>query len=404
MKIAYKVFHIEGVSPERDLATKNIKSILKDIYELNTDTVNYFDPSASEYFIEKYEKFIPTKTFKTGELGVWASNYQAWDNFVKSDYDYLILFEDDAKIDADFIDGITEYIKELPENWDFFSPFVHWWQQQNNYNKNKHDYGHDSICKAYQVWSLACYVVSKSGAIKALDEANKGIEDPVDWFIFKDIGRFNSYSLKPGIKQYCDINYFQTTIQNEPSYPNWFAQSAQGYFVKYLSQLSAQEDLKFLQIGAYTGDASVWMIDNILTGPGSSLTDVDTWGGSEEGIHKTFNWNHLENTYDNKVSRYNNILKYKGTSKKFLSKKTKSKYDFIYIDGDHTMDGVYLDATLSWPVLKTGGILAFDDYLWQHESGDIYKSPRLGIDKFLDENKDKIEIMEKSYQVWIRKK
>lgn len=404
MNIAYKVFHIDGISDDRSDATNKINTILSNIDQLDTDTINYFNADESDKFNEKYKDFSLKRNFKTGEIGVWASNYNAWHSFLNSDYDYLILFEDDAKIDDDFIDGITRYINELPEDWDFFSPFVHWWQQQNNYNKDKNDYGHSEICKAYQVWSLACYVVSKSGAEKAILEANKGIEDPVDWFIFKNTGRFNTYTLKPGVKQYCDINYFKTTIQDEPEYPNWFLQSAHGYFNKYLKEYVGIPNLKFLQIGAYTGDASVWILDNILTNVSSTLTDVDTWGGSDEGIHKQFNWDHLEKTYNNKVSKYRNIIKYKLDSVTFLNQNREDKYDFIYIDGDHTADGVYSDASLSWDLLQYNGIMAFDDYLWIHESGDIQKSPKPGIDKFLLEKEGMFDIIEKSYQVWIRKK
>jgi GR25 family glycosyltransferase involved in LPS biosynthesis len=394
---------MNGVSTERDIATHNIKEILSDLPELDSRTINYFDVKESEGFVKKYPNFITKKLFKLGEIGVWASNYEAWDTFVKSDYDYLILFEDDAKIDPDFIEGITDYIKELPEGWDFFSPYVHWWQQNNNYNPGVHDYGHKDICKAYQVWSLACYVVSKSGAIKAIEEANKGIIDPVDWFIFQDVQRFNTYTLKPKVKQYCDINYFETTIQNEIVYPNWFVQAAESYFNKHAKEFSGKDNLKFLQIGAYTGDASVWLAEHVLTGTGSSLDDIDTWMGSEEGVHRTFDWSHLESTYNYKISIHKNISKHKMFSFDFLKTVEHDIYDFIYIDGDHTANGVYNDAINSFPALKKGGVMAFDDYLWVADSGKREDAPKDGIDKFLDEYKDSIDIIEQTYQVWVRK-
>jgi hypothetical protein len=68
--------------------------------------------------------------------------------------------------------------------------------------------------------------------------------------------------------------------------PKWF-NSVEHNFRNTLLKLKGKEDLVFLQIGAYTGDASTWLLDNILTDPTSFLVDVDTWAGSDEKIHKT---------------------------------------------------------------------------------------------------------------------
>ena len=60
-------------------------------------------------------------------------------------------------------------------------------------------------------------------------------------------------------------------------YPNWFGVTAQHNFEQFLTPLAGQDDLKFLQLGVFTGDASVWIAKNILTGKGCWLIDVDTW-------------------------------------------------------------------------------------------------------------------------------
>ena len=185
-------------------------------------------------------------------------------------------------------------------------------------------------------------------------------------------------------------------------YPNWFLMTGVYHFYKYLQEYKDKPDLKFLQIGSYTGDASKWLLDNILTNTGSTLTDVDTWGGSDEAVHKQFDWNDVEATYDNKLSKFNNVIKVKKTSQNFLETDN-NKYDFIYIDGDHTAKAVYSDAVLSWKLLKSGGILAFDDYTWQHESGDPEKAPGVAIDKFLKEYVGLFILLEQSNQVWIKK-
>lgn len=36
--------------------------------------------------------------------------------------------------------------------------------------------------------------------------------------------------------------------------------------------------------------------------------------------------------------------------------------DFVYVDGDHSLEGVRADIELYWPKLRPGGIMAGDDY------------------------------------------
>jgi len=187
-------------------------------------------------------------------------------------------------------------------------------------------------------------------------------------------------------------------------YPNWFEITAVNYFTILLPRrFAGSPNLNFLQIGAYTGDASDWMLSYILTGENSWLTDVDTWCGSDEDAHKEFDWKELEKFYDDRMSEYTNLCKIKGYSSDFLQNAESSYYDFIYVDGDHRAEEVYKDAMFGWRCLKPGGVMAFDDYLWEHTSGDPDLSPKKGIDKFLKEYDGQYEIIVKDIQVWIHK-
>lgn len=60
------------------------------------------------------------------------------------------------------------------------------------------------------------------------------------------------------------------------------------------------------------------------------------------------------------------------TTKDFASANKKRKYDYIYIDGDHSYKGVKTDYKLFWPMLKSGGIMAFHDTDNDGVHGDIY--------------------------------
>ena len=190
------------------------------------------------------------------------------------------------------------------------------------------------------------------------------------------------------------------------TYPNWFEVTARDHFMKYLEEFADLDNLLFLQLGAYTGDASVWMAKHILTGKDSGLWDVDTWQGSDEADHKDLDFDDVYKIYLDKTSAYKNIGHSKSTTVDFLQwgKSRDYQYNFIYVDADHTTVGVLLDAELSWPLLKSGGIMAFDDYTWEHETGDPRLQPQVGIDLFLHRHQGDYELLEKTNQVWIKKR
>ena len=195
-------------------------------------------------------------------------------------------------------------------------------------------------------------------------------------------------------------------------YPNWFAKSAQDNFATYLIQDTGLPNLKYLQLGAFTGDASVWLMDNILTNDTSYLTDVDTWEGSDEDDHKSMDFDDVYNTYLNRLSdyeKYSRCYNYRTTTTNFLLSRLAEQrdhlieYDFIYIDADHTTVGVLLDAELSWPLLKSGGIMAFDDLTWGADLPPS-QSPKAGILLFAERHKGEFDLVVANTQYWVKKK
>ena len=45
-------------------------------------------------------------------------------------------------------------------------------------------------------------------------------------------------------------------------------------------------------------------------------------------------------------------------------RRIEGEFDFIYIDGWHSAFGALADGVMTWPLLKVGGVMIFDDYLW----------------------------------------
>jgi len=191
------------------------------------------------------------------------------------------------------------------------------------------------------------------------------------------------------------------------TYPNWFRQIAQHNFEQFLLPLAGKDDLKFLQLGVFTGDASVWMAQNILTGKGSYLTDVDTWeGAANETIQEQMDFNDVYATYSSKVKDLP-VTPVTMRSDEYLLRVRSvflESYDFIYVDAHHTSASAFLDSELSWPLLKPQGILAIDDYEWLHPDGVDIHAPKIGIHMFLDRHEGEYEELIRNQQLWIRKK
>lgn len=189
------------------------------------------------------------------------------------------------------------------------------------------------------------------------------------------------------------------------TYPNWFAATAQANFETYLAEFKDKPNLKFLQLGVFTGDATVWLCNNILTDKSSKLIDVDTWEGSDEESHAEMDFSDVYQVYQEKVKDLP-VVSVVSDTHKYLIRQLDNfigAFDFIYIDADHTTVGVLLDAELSWSLLKSGGVMAFDDYTWGRDLPPS-KTPRPGILLFVERHKEEIDTLVINSQYWIKKK
>ena len=188
------------------------------------------------------------------------------------------------------------------------------------------------------------------------------------------------------------------------NFPKWFYDNnTNADFETGLVEFKDKKNLNFLQIGVFTGNCSAWLLKNILTDPSSLLVDIDPWCGNlpHESV---YDWADIQAAYKEQIEPYGKkVQAHKAFSGDWLKNNREVKYDFIYIDGDHLPESVTLDADLSWDLLKSGGIMAFDDYEWDHSDGTD-KNPKPAIDAWLAKHKNEIEIIRKGWQVWIRKK
>ena len=157
-----------------------------------------------------------------------------------------------------------------------------------------------------------------------------------------------------------------------------------------------------LEIGVYEGRSTVWLLENILTHPASTLTYVDTFAGGAE--HSAADLTDLEARFRaNTAAQSVKLIARKGRSEVMLRDLPMERYDFVSIDGSHEAADVLSDAVLSWPLVKPGGLVCFDDYEWWIDAAPE-RSPKLAIDAFLATKRGRCEVVRKGRQVWVRKR
>jgi GR25 family glycosyltransferase involved in LPS biosynthesis len=212
----FEIFHTDSGNKFRNQSYDNVLSEMAGIPRLTSPTiylntvekVNQFLTDTPKFKVNTVEDYCqPGETFppSSGVIGVWASNYTAYKNFLETDKDILILFEDDIVLSKNFAYILNSYLMELPEDWEFFSPFVPD-DSLFAYNEMKHSFNNDYLtCRSYQQWSCATYVVSRAGAKRAIENIESmGITAPIDWYVFNfrmkqedNQIKFNTYTIKP---------------------------------------------------------------------------------------------------------------------------------------------------------------------------------------------------------------
>jgi len=83
-------------------------------------------------------------------------------------------------------------------------------------------------------------------------------------------------------------------------------------------------------------------------------------------------------------------------------------YDFISIDASHQAVDVLGDCVLAFRLLRRGGVMALDDYLWSSERPgleDPLNSPKIAIDAFTNIFRRRLRIIPNLplYQLYLQK-
>lgn len=148
-------------------------------------------------------------------------------------------------------------------------------------------------------------------------------------------------------------------------------------FIKHLPKNS-----HILEIGTLAGDYAELLLE---TNP-LSIDLVDVFKANDWRDLNRFN---KEGHYNFVKDRFKNspeVNLYRGYSHEVLPKLSK-KYDYIYIDANHDYEHASRDLELSLPLLAGGGIIGFNDYIYDDADYIVYGVIET-VCEFLDKNKD----------------
>lgn len=187
---------------------------------------------------------------------------------------------------------------------------------------------------------------------------------------------------------------------NGYTYPEHFVEAQQhdGFsnnipmWNQLLAPYRGLDDLRFLELGTNLGRASVFLLENILTGNNCLLDTVDFTNHirtvEKDGVD-TSTISNLQPYIDNKTCVFHQKL-----TVDFFATIGNTQYDLIYVDASHEREDVLFDATNAFFHLKENGVIIFDDYGWG-ECGQA-------IDAFLTIFSRKIKLITKGWQVVVQ--
>ena len=178
--------------------------------------------------------------------------------------------------------------------------------------------------------------------------------------------------------------------------------------------LAEAKPARILEIGSYEGHSACALIELCGAERPVSLWCVDVWWDWGEGAGAQ-----VEERFDRNINLALSRTAHQVTVHKtkwrsapalaaLIAQEGECTMDFIYVDGSHTAPDTLSDLVMAFHLLKVGGVMVVDDYLWVHPEStrlDILDTPKLGIDAFFNTFGRKMQLIRDLplYQLYARK-
>lgn len=141
----------------------------------------------------------------------------------------------------------------------------------------------------------------------------------------------------------------------------------------YLKELSSKSKDIIVELGGFQGRTSIQLAEGSRIGQNNQVFVIDTWNGKKlNGTNDVYFSKEvfLENI---KIAKVNNIITTIHSTSDEALKSWDKKIGMLFIDGDHSYNGVKKDIRWIDHVISNG-IIAFHDYLLPKYKDSVVKA------------------------------
>jgi predicted O-methyltransferase YrrM len=137
------------------------------------------------------------------------------------------------------------------------------------------------------------------------------------------------------------------------------ATSTEG-LLNLIKELGDNSDKTMIEIGSFVGESTVLFAQSF-----KKVIAIDPFEADYDPQDPTsylFEFDNVYQTYLDRITVYSNIETIVDTSDDAVKELVGKEFDFVYIDGLHTYEGVKTDITNYLPLVKKGGVIGGHDY------------------------------------------
>ena len=195
---------------------------------------------------------------------------------------------------------------------------------------------------------------------------------------------------------------------------DWFGERKRMIWDRLIPDMKPR---RVLEIGSFEGASATYLIEACKSWRELELHCVDTWSGGVE--HQGLEMDQVEQRFrsnidsaKSKVDYLPEVCIHEGRSDcclpKIMTEIGSNFFDLVYIDGSHQAPDVLFDAVVGFKLLRIGGLMIFDDYLWGEKLSTGYdplRSPKVAIDAFINTNIRKLDMLPTpQVQIYLKKR
>jgi predicted O-methyltransferase YrrM len=146
--------------------------------------------------------------------------------------------------------------------------------------------------------------------------------------------------------------------------------------IQWINTIRPTSEMSIIEIGSYVGESTLIFADKF-----KEVISVDPYVNNYDPNDMACSYAPFDKVYQQFLKNtlhIPNIKSIRDTSENAFSVLNEKQWDMVYIDGIHTLDGVYYDITHYKSIIKPGGFVCGHDYSWgnvQHNLGIIFKVP-----------------------------